>query len=151
MSTLEEGPVCIHIRSRGEYLPVVRAALERMCDQVGFVSDTTGQIVLSLDEALTNIIRHAYEGAEDEPIEIEFVPKDTAGRTGLEILVRDYGKVVDPSTIKGRDLDDIRPGGLGVHIMRECMDKVEYTRAKGGGTLLRMFKKLKLSRENTSR
>jgi anti-sigma regulatory factor (Ser/Thr protein kinase) len=49
---------------------------------------------------------------------------------------------VDPSSIKSRDLDDLRPGGLGVHIMNSCMDCLEYRRAKGGGTILTMVKRV---------
>ena len=64
--------------------------------------------------------------------------KDGAG--GFEILIRDFGKQVDPALIKGRDLDDIRPGGLGVHIMESVMDQIEYTCAEDSGMKLRMLK-----------
>ncbi len=47
---------------------------------------------------------------------------------------------IDPSTISGRDLGDVRPGGLGVHIIRSTMDKVRYRPRPGGGMLLRMVK-----------
>ena len=61
----------------------------------------------------------------------------------LSVIVRDYGKVADRSPIHSRDLDDIRPGGLGVHIMHECMDSVEYLPApQGGGTILVMTKNI---------
>ena len=60
----------------------------------------------------------------------------------ITICVRDYGKEVHPSQIKSRDLNDIRPGGLGVHIISECMDEVSYSPADGGGTVLTMRKKL---------
>ena len=43
---------------------------------------------------------------------------------------------------RGRDLDDVRPGGLGVHIMTSCMDCLEFRQAEGGGTILTMVKRL---------
>ena len=57
-------------------------------------------------------------------------------------LLRDYGKVVDPAEICSRDLEDVRPGGLGVHIIKECMDSMEYCPAEGGGTVLILTKAL---------
>jgi anti-sigma regulatory factor (Ser/Thr protein kinase) len=60
----------------------------------------------------------------------------------LECDVRDFGRQVDPSTIRSRSLDEVRPGGLGVHIIRSVMDEVEYSRAEGGGMRLRMLKYL---------
>jgi serine/threonine-protein kinase RsbW len=61
-------------------------------------------------------------------------------RKGLEIIILDRGKSIDPTAICGRDLSDIRPGGLGVHIIRSVMDKVQYRQRLGGGMLLRMVK-----------
>ena len=58
------------------------------------------------------------------------------------IVVEDRAKQVDPETIQPRDLDDIRPGGLGVHIIREIMDHVSYEKRDGGGMRLSMTKHL---------
>ena len=131
------------------YLPVVRAALGKLCENLGFDGDTAGQIVLSVDEALTNIIRHACQGDPDQVIEIGFIPCCDPGLEGLEIIIRDYGKTIDPDKVKPRDLDGVRPGGLGLHIMNECMDKVQFARAEGGGTRLRMFKSLSTKEINS--
>jgi len=137
-------PVRITILSVPSHLPIVRAVVEKVCQMVGFDSDTIGNVMLSVDEALTNIIRHAYEGAGDETIEIEINPTGGAnGSEGLQISLRDYGRRVDPDKIRSRKLEDIRPGGLGVHIIKECMDSVEYRHADGGGTVLTMTKMCK--------
>ncbi len=133
-------PVKLCICSFPGYLSVVRAAVEKMCEQVGFDADATGSVVLSVDEALTNIIKHAYKGATDQPIEIEITPLSSGSTEGMQIRIRDYGKRVDPAEIRSRDLEDIRPGGLGVHIMNECMDSVEFAQPEGEGTLLTMVK-----------
>ncbi|HUT56473.1 MAG TPA: ATP-binding protein [Phycisphaerae bacterium] len=140
-------PVRLCIRSSPLHLPMVRAAVEKMCEALGFDSDSAGSVVLSTDEALTNIIKHAYKGADDKPIEIELGPVNESGQQALRICMRDYGIAVDPARIKSRDLKDVRPGGLGVHIMSECMDSVEYRHAEGGGTLLVMVKDIPSRRE----
>jgi anti-sigma regulatory factor (Ser/Thr protein kinase) len=141
--------VKLSISSTPAHLPVVRAATDRLCRTLGFDDESVSHVVLSVDEALTNIIRHAYNGAEGRPIEIELSVLDPPGR-GLRVRIRDYGPSVDPSRIKSRDLDDIRPGGLGVHIMNECMDHIDYQRAEGGGTILTMVKRLATAEEGGS-
>jgi len=119
-------------------LKSVRKKVERYITQIGLDEKSATQVVLAMDEALTNIIRHAYRGAEDKPIEI-----DLSNRPGrLHIIVRDYGRKEKRENIRSRDLDDVRPGGLGVHIMHECMDSVEYTHMADGGTLLTMTKNI---------
>ena len=140
-------PVHVRISSTPAHLPVVRAAIEKMCEQLGFDAETAGNVVLSVDEALTNVIRHAYEDDPSQPIEIALAPFDSPNVRGLRIQLRDYGKQVDPAKIKSRDLADVRPGGLGVHIMNECMDSVEFTAAEGGGTLLTLIKNLPSEQE----
>jgi anti-sigma regulatory factor (Ser/Thr protein kinase) len=60
---------------------------------------------------------------------------------GIEILLADKGVPLKPATLKSRPLDEIRPGGLGLHFIRESMDEVEFSRKKGKN-LLRMVKYL---------
>ena len=142
MSYLPDKPVEISIMSCPGHLPIVRAALSKTCELIGFDEECCGAIILAADEALTNIIRHAYHGREDQPIKIEFNPLDEPENEGVVIRIRDFGMQVDPSKIKSRDLDDVRPGGLGVHIMNECMDDVRFAPCDDGGTVLIMTKKL---------
>ena len=144
MSELADSPIRLRIASAAAHLPVVRAALERFCQLLGLDADMGAEIVLAVDEALTNIIRHAYHGAADKPIEISFACVGAAGGgQALRIELRDWGESVDPSRIKSRDLDDIRPGGLGVHLMQNCMDTVEYAPGPEGGTRLTMTRALR--------
>ncbi len=142
MSDVFDEPIFIRINSIPQYLPIVRAAVETFCQQLGFDATSSGQVMLSTDEALTNIIRHAYCECQDEVIEIELATVDREGQKVLQVSIRDYGKVVQREEICSRDLKDIRPGGLGVHIMTECMDVLDYTHPEDGGTLLTMTKNL---------
>jgi len=141
MCDFPDVPIRLAIASSPTHLPLVRGALERLCELIGFDEKARGEIVLAVDEALTNIIRHAYHGATDRPIHIEFRPVlEASGQRGLDIRLRDWGEVAEPARIRPRDLDDVRPGGLGVHLMRCCMDELRYEPAPGGGTLLTMVK-----------
>ena len=142
MTLAADQPVLFHIRSTPSHLPIVRAAIEKACRLIGFDEAASGAVVLSVDEALTNIIRHAYNNAADQPIEIELSVTGPPGQEVLQISLRDHGTYVEPEEIKSRDLADVRPGGLGVHIMKECMDHVEYRQADGGGTLLVLRKSI---------
>jgi len=122
-------------------LAKVRAAVETKGKRAGFDQKDCAAMALAVDEALTNVIRHAYGGAADKKIEISIEELNEANNCqGLMICIRDFGKAVDASQIKGRELTDVRPGGLGVHIMREVMDEVVYERPPSGGTRLRMTK-----------
>jgi serine/threonine-protein kinase RsbW len=122
-------------------LAVVRAAADKMARQEGFAASDVDGIVLAMDEALANVMRHGYEGRRDRTIHIRLeavVGADT--RPGIQVTLRDYGKQVPPEKIRGRDLEDIRPGGLGVHIIHTVMDHVEYRCLEDGGMQLRMTK-----------
>lgn len=121
---------CFTIDSDAAVLKEVRERLERYVRMIGFDEDAAGMIVMAADETLTNIIRHAYNGAPDGRIDIELCVQEGS----LCIILRDYGTEVRSEEIQGRDLDDIRPGGLGVHIINTCVDTIEYFSAEGGGT-----------------
>jgi anti-sigma regulatory factor (Ser/Thr protein kinase) len=144
-----EQPVHLTIRSTPAHLRVVRATVEAMCRQLGFTGEDAGHVVLGTDEALTNIIRHAYDGRHDQRIDIELAPRDAPGEGGIRIRLRDYGRPIDPRAIRARDLHDVRPGGLGVHIMGTCMDRVDYRPADGGGTVLTMVRTLREGQKGT--
>ncbi len=136
-----EYPIRLSIASTPAHLPVVRAAMESVCKLMGFDEPTRGDIVLAVDEALANVIKHAYQGENDKPIEITL--RSVGGdKAALKIEIRDWGRQVEHAAIKSRDLDDVRPGGLGVHIMSRCMNEVKYVHAPDGGTLLTMVKTL---------
>jgi sigma-B regulation protein RsbU (phosphoserine phosphatase) len=60
----------------------------------------------------------------------------------LQIALRDFAPPVDPARIRPRPLDELRPGGLGTHLIRSTMDHTELGRPPSGpGNLLRMVKK----------
>lgn len=114
-------------------LCAVRGAVERLTEAFGFSASDCRAVTRAVDEALTNIIRHAYNSKDDQPIELQFrsVQRDAAAQsaeTGMEILLSDRGTAVKREELCGRALSDVKPGGLGLHFIQESMDVVEYQR-----------------------
>jgi len=131
----------LELASDPRQLPEVRQRVQGWVGEHGWSEPQAGEIVLALDEALANVIRHGYGGRVDGRILLSAaVVEDPREGAGLEMRVRDFGRQVDPTQICGRDLEDVRPGGLGVHIIRAMMNSCEYRRADGGGMLLIMRK-----------
>lgn len=123
------------------WMKLSRACVREACIRVGCDDPTINDVVLALDEACQNVIRHAYGGPSTE--EIELTVRHRPGR--LIFRLRDFAPLVEPSKIKPRDLEDIRPGGLGTHLIQEVMDEVQYLRpTQGEGNLLRLVKNIEL-------
>lgn len=143
MQDILANPISLSISSSPAHLSVVRATVERLAHLLGFEEEAGHKIALAVDEALSNVIKHAYHGQEDQPIEITFrCGHEESGKRVLEIELRDWGTPVPRSQIRSRDIDDVRPGGLGVHIITSIMDEVKYISSPGGGTRLKMTKGL---------
>jgi serine/threonine-protein kinase RsbW len=124
-------------------LSVVRAAVERLTELSGFGPPECRSITRAVDEALANVIRHAYGGQPGKRIEVSCarVSGSVEGqhREGLEIQLLDIGLPFDRSKLTARSLDEVKPGGLGLHFMRDSMDVMEHSRV-GGKNLLRLVK-----------
>jgi anti-sigma regulatory factor (Ser/Thr protein kinase) len=110
--------------------------VERLAKRMGYEETIVSQMILAVDEACTNVIRHAYGNSPDQRIVLTFHVKEDR----LEIHVRDFGTPPDPERLRPRDLRELRPGGLGLHFIRKSMDEVHFEEARGGGGLLRLIK-----------
>jgi anti-sigma regulatory factor (Ser/Thr protein kinase) len=134
----------LKLRSNPEMLCVVRSAVERLTEEMGFSEQESRSVTRAVDEALTNIMRHAYQGRPEQPIQVScFHCAPTGGnqRECLEILLVDSGVAMDLSKLKVRSLDEVKPGGLGLHFIRASMDGFEYQR-DGDSNHLRLVKYL---------
>lgn len=135
------GEKLMHVRvcAKANRLRLIRNAVREASDFCGFSKQDVSDIVLAVDEACQNVIRHAYGGDSDGDISIELRQRADA----LIIIIRDFADLVDVSKIKPRDLEDIRPGGLGTHLIQEVMDEVDFLPPPlDGGNLLRLVKKI---------
>ncbi|HEX9814476.1 MAG TPA: ATP-binding protein [Myxococcota bacterium] len=125
--------------ARAAELKRVRDAVREAVEGCGCSAKSTADIVLAIDEACQNIIRHAYRGESDNLIELEIEHRGD----GLVFSLADHAPAIDPSRVRPRNLDDIRPGGLGTHFIRRVMDEVEFQKpASGRGNLLKMVRRI---------
>jgi serine/threonine-protein kinase RsbW len=135
----------LELLSDPNMLCVVRGAMERLTETFGFAAAESRSVTRAVDEAITNIMRHAYGNKPGRPIEvlIHRVRKAAGGGRGdgFEVILSDRGPATDPSKMRGRPLDEIKPGGLGLHFIRQSMDVVEFKRGRGTN-LLRLVKYL---------
>ncbi|RMI25811.1 MAG: ATP-binding protein, partial [Calditrichaeota bacterium] len=95
MDTIE-----ITIPSHPKYLKVVRCGVERLCQLSPLTKEGVAGVIQAVNEAVTNIIRHAYENAPDKPISLRCRLLPDA----LEIVLHDSGKSTDPENLRSREL-----------------------------------------------
>jgi serine/threonine-protein kinase RsbW len=95
---------------------------------------------LCVNEALANIIRHAYRGRTDRPIELTLELADVADGLEARMQVRDWGSGADPTKSLAHPSDPSTPGGVGLLCLRKLMDQVEFS-PQGDGMLLTMVRR----------
>ena len=117
----------------------IRSSITDACSQLTFSVKDIHAIVLAIDEACTNIMRYAYKNCVDGEILIE------VSFDGQEVMFRlhDYAKKVSKDCIKVQHSSPLQPGGLGVILMKEVMDSVDFVHTdKCTGNILEMRKAL---------
>lgn len=129
--SLAEPEIQVQILSRPELLAPVRSMVNALAQHAGLDDMSACHLVLAMDEALTNVIRHGYSGSPDGRIWIRL--SQLADGPGLRVEIADRARTVDPDQLRGRDLDEIRPGGLGMHLMRSLVDRFEHMPRPEGG------------------
>lgn len=133
--------ILLELTSDPALLCVVRAAVATAAEKFGLDEAPAGQLKLAVDEALSNVIKHGYKGRTDQLIWVTLSPIGNGQRLGIEVVIEDRAEQVDLTRIKGRPLEELRPGGLGVHIIRQAVDVAEYEkRADGPGLRLTLKK-----------
>jgi len=130
----------LKIPSNTKYLSVARDFISDAAHKFGFDEETVNKIVLAVDEACSNIIKHAYHYAEDKSIELSIFAKNNT----FEIVIIDHGDSFNPATIKPPQIPDYiqhyNKGGLGMYLMRSLVDKIEYDMDPGNKNLVRLVK-----------
>lgn len=125
----------LEIKSDPAELKNVRRNIENFCKEN--VSKIDNFLVkLAVDEALQNIIRYAYDFDKTKKI---IITLNKITDDSLKIEIRDFGKRVSTSNIKPRELDDVKPGGLGIHFIKSIAKKMSYEHKDDGGTILTLI------------
>jgi anti-sigma regulatory factor (Ser/Thr protein kinase) len=140
--------VAIKLTGPMDHLRLVWQAGEALLDTVLFEDDPEGtryNVLVALQEMVTNVLRHGYAFDDTRPIEVVFEIRDDT----LQIALRDQGPPFDPLQHDTGDcmLPEGMPsegGGFGIHIARMVMDRVEYAR-EGAWNSLRMSKCLRVT------
>lgn len=127
----------IRFPSCAEYLALLRQIMEWFTERCGFPEIERSRIVLAVVEATTNIIRHAYEG--DPSQRITLCVRQLPDALELEFL--DTGRSTGPQGLQGKDPGQLEPGGLGVRMMKSCMDDFQYSALPEGGARLILRKR----------
>jgi serine/threonine-protein kinase RsbW len=126
----------LHLKSSPEAVPALSSAFAAFAAELGLSLRTRSAVNLALEEVVTNVIVHGYQGREGMPIEVEV--KVRLGE--LVACVEDQAPPFDPVCAPEPDLslplEQRQPGGVGIHLVRNMMDRLEYTRADGRNRLV---------------
>lgn len=138
----------LNVKSRTENLSIIRDFISNSAAEAGITPDVIENMILAVDEACTNIIKHAYKSYPDGELIIK--TKSTANR--FIISITDYGKSFEPDAIPEPDLQKYyrqkRVGGLGMYLMKTLMDDVKYVSIPGKRNEVLLSKNIKLTQQN---
>ncbi|HUG81328.1 MAG TPA: ATP-binding protein [Bryobacterales bacterium] len=132
----------ITVVSHPRWLRVIRSVLAEYAESKGLDSQSAHEVVLAVDEAAANVIKHSYQG--DPGGRVTVAASEIAG--GIEVEIIDNGEPFNPIRHPVPAPDEIRAGGRGVFLMQAAMDSVEYEQ-RDGRNCVRMKKLLKAHAE----
>ena len=146
---------CVAVRIAGQAAPGARAVFraESRLDQLAPIRDFVERfclalfppldeerltaLILAVNEAAANVIRHAYIGRPNAPFEVVAEAGDAEVRIGLHHQGIDF----DPSSVPPPSFDGTRDGGFGVYMIAECVDDVQYARDADGTSRIGLVKR----------
>jgi len=134
--------VTITIPSHPQYLSVVRSVTGKIAQIYEITEPLTEDMKLAVDEACANVIKHAYRGDRTKKIVLKY--KIT--KKSFNVIIEDSGIKAQTDLIKGRSLDDIRPGGLGIHFIKRVFDVFQFDETKKKGNRLILIKSMNIKK-----
>ena len=121
----------LRVKSKTENLSAIRDFVSENAQNAGIPMAKAEDIMLAVDEACTNIIKHAYKLSPEGEIRINI----EYNKEKFTITIIDYGKSFEPETVPLPDLQkyyrEHKVGGLGIYLMKSLMDDVKYTSFPG--------------------
>lgn len=128
-----------------ENVPLAIGCVTQWAEAAGFDEGALYKIQLAVDEACANVVDHAYTGSEPGDMEVSC----SLNQQSLTIRVRDWGRGFDLHNVSEPDveapLDERTLGGLGLFLVKQVMDQVQFTRDPARGNELKMTKRLGLA------
>lgn len=132
----------LRVKSKTENLSEIRDFVSSNARAAGILEATVENIILAVDEACTNIIKHAYKLSPEGEIIIKINYDDEK----FTVTIIDYGKSFEPERVPLPDLQkyyrEHRVGGLGMYLMKSLMDDVHYKSVPGKYNQVVLTKKL---------
>ena len=113
---------------RSSSLKDVRSFCREVFEKLHIDQNLKDELVLAIAEAAQNIVKHAYKDAPDT--EDKMVVQISCEDNKLQIGFYDMGTPVDPGKVKHREIDNVKPGGLGTFFIQQIMDAVEFKDGK---------------------
>ncbi|HEY4644638.1 MAG TPA: ATP-binding protein [Bacteroidota bacterium] len=142
MEKLKSNKLELQVESRTEKLTRVREFVSRAARKFGFGEDDVSKIALAVDEACTNIIKHAYNFDPDRLIHLSILINEAR----FEVVITDDGRKFDPELFQIRNMTEYvkqyKRSGFGMYLMKSLVDKVEYTIKPGARNEVRLTKYL---------
>ena len=130
------------VKSRTENLSLIRDFISSKASAAGLIKEDIENIMLAVDEACTNIIKHAYSSYPDG----EIVIKLEFNSEKILISIIDKGSTFNPDAVPDPDLQKYykngRVGGLGMYLMKTLMDDVKYISVPGEYNKVLLSKKI---------
>lgn len=122
--------------AKPEYVGVVRLTVSGIANRLGYSYDDIEDIKIAVAEACTNVVNHAYDESEENPV---MLIKCGIFQDRLELVVADRGGKVDVDSFKNgrgpidsnQSIDELQEGGLGLFLIETLMDKVEISGNSG--------------------
>ncbi len=128
------------VASKAKNLEVIRRFIVEIAEKGGFSKDAIGHIELAVDEASTNVIKHAHRFNADKTVDIWV----TLDAQKMVITICDHGAGFDANSVAPPDLkkyiQEAKKGGLGIHLMRNLMDEVSFAPKSKQGNCVTLVK-----------
>lgn len=125
---MKSNEIVLEVSADPKLLSTVRAMVRSYLTEAGFGRERADEVVLGVDEACSNAIRHSCKNCDDEVFSIAF----RCDEEWIEIQLLDSGEPAPAEVLAAKDrpvpnhLSEIKPGGLGLHLIREVFDEVTF-------------------------
>jgi len=127
---------------RFESLPKIRDFIVNAAVNAGLNEPDVYAVELAVDEACSNIIEHAYGGEGVGDIHCTCKVSDN----DLTIILKDHGRPFEPESVPepnfNAPIEDLKPGGAGLYLMRKMMDEIQFEFTSNNGNILVMVKRI---------
>ncbi|MDP7009437.1 MAG: ATP-binding protein [Phycisphaerales bacterium] len=124
--------------------PTIRQLVIGICRTCQLTDRDAGLIALAVDEAMSNVHRHGYGGSHEEHVTVTITAMKAMKNAPfhISICLQDNATQIPLDEIRSRNLSELKPGGLGVHLIQSIMDRAVWSHRPEGGMQLILEKSI---------